>query len=37
MKLKFKQYYMNIAYESANLSHAIKLKVGAVIVTETDF
>jgi dCMP deaminase len=35
MKLKFKQYYMNIAYESANLSHAIKLKVGAVIVTET--
>jgi dCMP deaminase len=26
---------MNIAYESANLSHAIKLKVGAVIVTET--
>lgn len=35
MKHKFKDYYMNIAYQSATLSYAEKLKVGAVIVTKT--
>ena len=35
MKRKFKEYYMSIAYQSASLSHAVKLQVGAVIVTKT--
>jgi len=35
MKHKFKDYYMNIAYQSAALSYAEKLKVGSVIVTKT--
>lgn len=32
MKLKFKKFYMSVAFDAANLSHCVRNKVGSVIV-----
>jgi dCMP deaminase len=37
MKQKYVQFYMNVALQAASLSHARKLKVGAVVVNDDTF
>ena len=32
MKQRFKEYFMRVAKETANLSHALRARVGAIIV-----